>query len=392
MLSTDVILYLGCLLLTIPFGPLVYSRLAPGPFPSRHLASILLSMMIAVVCFGLKSSVLLLFLPLVSYVLMAIKRASSHVILFTLSALLIEHWFRNWYEWKLDHTGVQMMMTMRMIGFAMDYSDGNLGLKLPSIQEYLGYVFFYPLFMAGPPGSYVDYMKIINTKIITPHWPTRGLIFAFITAWFYGITSYILNTYPYTNSSILTTMMYIHVISIWGRCRYYTAWNIVDAAFAGIGVDYEPCPMIEVETAATARDILKWWNQGTAQWLRRYIYDKNPSSHPGLMTMAFSAVWHGFYPGFLHMFLMLLAVREVSTAIYKRGWMDRTWVRIFVAICTHLSFAYFSITFILLDMNEIHKLYSNVYYCWHVIILGSLIIFAFIMPKSKHIPIQKRID
>jgi DMSO reductase anchor subunit len=49
----------------------------------------------------------------------------------------------------------------------------------------------------------------------------------------------------------------------------------------------------------------------------------------------------------------------------------------------YLGCAYFSIGFILLSFEKFHHVYTQMYYYFHVLLVGSLLVFIAIKPKRK---------
>lgn len=56
-----------------------------------------------------------------------------------------------------------MMMFCKFTYAAFYYSDGRLK-EMPSLQEYIGYLYFFPSSTIGPVFSFNDYTDYINLK------------------------------------------------------------------------------------------------------------------------------------------------------------------------------------------------------------------------------------
>ena len=71
------------------------------------------------------------------------------------------------------------------------------------------------------------------------------------------------------------------------------------------------------------RGLLAAWNIRTAAWLRYCVYDRVTAVNvkPGLManvlTMAVSALWHGFMPGYLMSFMTGALFLEVGRKLRR---------------------------------------------------------------------------
>lgn len=63
------------------------------------------------------------------------------------------------------------------------------------------------------------------------------------------------------------------------------------------------------------------WNISIHHWLKNYIFIRVVRSRPNytvmasLLTFMVSAIWHGFYPGYYHFFLMA----GLIDLVYKTG-------------------------------------------------------------------------
>ena len=91
-----------------------------------------------------------------------------------------------------------------------------------------------------------------------------------------------------------------------------------------------------LETSYTIKDFLASWNISAHDWLKYYIYlrmlpnDKNKRGGVNLgaamTTFVVSAIWHGFYPGFMMFFVgagLLDYVAKILTPLVKplvEGW------------------------------------------------------------------------
>ncbi|KAH4597666.1 hypothetical protein HBH82_219120 [Parastagonospora nodorum] len=274
---------------------------------------------------------------------------------------------------RVDITGAQMVLVMKLTAFCWNVQDGRLPdselsdfqkehaiRTMPNLLDYAGYVFFFPAMMAGPAFDYCDYSDYITTTMFTlppgtdpanaP--PTRkkrkiprsGIpaaikgacgtlwILAFLKLSAYYPPSFYLGD-DYMKYSFLRRVWQLYMLGLTTRMKYYGVWSLSEGACVLCGIGYNGLDPAtnrakwdrltnikpwEIETAQNARAYLGFWNINTNHWLRNYMYlrvtpkGKKPGFRATLATFVTSAFWHGFYPGYYLTFVLAALVQTVA--------------------------------------------------------------------------------
>lgn len=274
---------------------------------------------------------------------------------------------------KVDITGAQMVLVMKLTGFCWNIYDGRLTQddladfqkeralpQLPSLLDFAGYILFFPSLFAGPSFDFVDYQRWITTTMFeipkgtdpktAP--PTRkqrkiprsstpaalkalaGLLWIFLflrfSAWYN--TDLVLSP-TYTTYSLPRRIWQLNMLGFSTRMKYYGVWYLTEGACILSGLGYKGIDQkigraqwnrLEnvnpwgIETAQNTRAYLENWNKNTNNWLRNYMYlrvtpkGKKPGFRASLATFITSAFWHGFYPGYYLSFLLAAFLQTVA--------------------------------------------------------------------------------
>ncbi|KAL9048269.1 MAG: hypothetical protein Q9206_006131, partial [Seirophora lacunosa] len=274
---------------------------------------------------------------------------------------------------KVDITGAQMVLVMKLTGFCWNVYDGRLKqedladfqkeralLQLPGLLDFAGFVLFFPSMFAGPSFDFVEYQRWITTTMfdlpqgVDPkHAPrTRkqrkiprsgtpaafkaltGLLWVFLflrfSAWYN--TEFVLSS-AYMNYSLLRRIWILAMLGFATRMKYYGVWYLTEGACILSGLGYkgidartgrarwnrlENVDPWGIETAQNTRAYLESWNKNTNNWLRNYMYlrvtpkGERPGFRATLATFVTSAFWHGFYPGYYLSFLLAALLQTVA--------------------------------------------------------------------------------
>lgn len=272
-----------------------------------------------------------------------------------------------------DITGAQMVLVMKLTAFCWNVQDGRLPdselsevqrdhaiRTMPSILDYIGYVFFFPAIMAGPAFDYADYSQYITTTMFTlppgtdpskaP--PTRkkrkiprsGMpaitkgvygtlwLIAFIkfSSWYYP--AFFLGG-EYMQYNFFRRIWQLYMLGLTTRMKYYAVWSLSEGSCILSGIGYNGLDPktgrpkwdrltnimpLEIESAQNARAYLGFWNINTNNWLKNYMYlrvtpkGKKPGFRATLATFVTSAFWHGFYPGYYLAFVLAAFVQTAA--------------------------------------------------------------------------------
>ncbi|KAL5114533.1 Lysophospholipid acyltransferase [Pleosporales sp. CAS-2024a] len=274
---------------------------------------------------------------------------------------------------RVDITGAQMVLVMKLTAFCWNVQDGRLPdselsdfqkehavRTMPSLLDYAGFVFFFPAIMAGPAFDYCDYRNYLTTTMFTlppgtdpskaP--PTRkkrkiprsGLPAAikavYGTLWILAFLKLSAYYYPafylgddYVKYGFVRRVWQLYMLGLTTRMKYYGVWSLSEGACVLCGIGYNGIDPAtgrarwdrstnikpwEIETAQNARAYLGFWNINTNHWLRNYMYlrvtpkGQKPGFRATLATFVTSAFWHGFYPGYYLAFVLAAFVQTCA--------------------------------------------------------------------------------
>mmetsp|Transcript_21672 Transcript_21672/g.21354 ORF Transcript_21672/g.21354 Transcript_21672/m.21354 type:complete len:157 (+) Transcript_21672:969-1439(+) len=132
----------------------------------------------------------------------------------------------------------------------------------------------------------------------------------------------------------------------------------------------------------------------TAEWLRHYVYERVRPRNGGDATMAtmgtnlVSAFWHGFYPTYYNTFFFLAIIAEIGKDVYRLRHLFSFIPGPISAVIRNLlimtSLNYFATGMILLEFKKAMKYYAKYNFFWHLMILGTFVVFRFaLLPTFK---------
>lgn len=440
LLPMDQTKYLSCLFGTWAIAPL-YKKM-PHNSAYRHLFSIVVSFAMMFICFGMWSWVHSFIASTVTYLLLYTMPfgRKSHLAVFAfnmlyLSVCNIYMMAANWMNWSVDFTGIQMLMVVKLVSFAFSYMDGfessekvdkhfkdSRVVKLPSILQWYGFVYFYASFLVGPNIQYNDYMKKPPSHTITNSWGTSKKVLAKVGLLLVPIYLTLRHLFPLTfiTSDGFAQMcfpfrvLYSYLCLLGIRFKYYIGWSLSESALVACGTGYngikeytltsgnvgEPhenlretrvwkidwgkaknIKILNIEFATTLKDLMANWNISTAVWLKDCVYLRLLfNGYKGwisvLVTNVVSAIWHGFYPGYLLTFIGGGMTTDLEKEIQKKVPIHRDrLLKVLSGICIALLVAYFAIPFQIYSFRKSLMVWWDLYFYGHLIVVPPLIYF-----------------
>lgn len=200
-------------------------------------------------------------------------------------------------KYKVDITGVLMMLTIKLTSFAFDTYDaktwrkrplssvssgGALAApagklpqnerqsklpmvdnatkfavlrKFPSPLEFIAYALLYPGVLTGPTISFFEYRTFIDGSYFSaadfaakalPGRKRRALYLAISAVFFLAVhvglqwklpVTYVVEE-EFSRRSLAYRLLYIHFANLVARCRYYFAWMVAEGSYVIIGLGY----------------------------------------------------------------------------------------------------------------------------------------------------------
>jgi lysophospholipid acyltransferase len=349
-----------------------------------------------------------------------------------------------WKEGGIDATGALMVLTLKIISCAINYSDGMLkeeGLrdaqkkyrlaKLPSLIEYFGYCLCCGSHFAGPVYEMKDYLEYTERKGLwasptpSPLLPTlRALVQAGACM---GLYLYLSPQFPLSRFSeplyyewgFWHRLFYQYMSGFTARWKYYFIWSLSEAAIiiSGLGFsgwsDSSPpkakwdraknVDVLGVELATSAVQLPLMWNIQVSTWLRYYVYERlvQKGKKPGFLqllgTQTVSAVWHGLYPGYIIFFVQSALMINGSKVIYR--WQQAVSNPVFHAILVFVNFSYTlmvlnysCIGFQVLSFKETLASYQSVYYIGTIVPIVVVLLGYVIKPARPVKPKARKAE
>ncbi|EPQ28369.1 uncharacterized protein PFL1_04196 [Pseudozyma flocculosa PF-1] len=379
----DYIKLFVCLLASFPLST-VYARL-PSP-NAKHLYSLVVSTIFFVPILELRWGFFqLVATSLVTYFI-CLNRIGGRkmgwlVFGLQMGHLTCNHIYRQFGNIPLttiEITSMQMVSTMNLTTFAWDCFDGQIRTadecdesqkktritQMPSLLEFLGYIFYAPGVLIGPSTRFADYRAWSNGSLFaSPKGKEKanedgqrlppGRIAAAcqelaIGLGFMAIYSTIAPGYGYERLigadggfdgyKWYQRILYVQAAGFMARTKYYGIWSLTNGACVMSGLGYygiDPatgktkwnrCRNVDIasiEFANNWKELLDAWNMNTNVWLRNNVYKRiaRPGKKPGfkstMTTFLTSAFWHGLAPGYYLSFFLAGFMQSAARTLRK---------------------------------------------------------------------------
>jgi len=389
------------------------------------------------------------------------------VFIFVMGYMCLAHMYRqytDWMGWSLDFTGPQMILCIKLSSFAYNLYDSEIGTpkaerkvlkleeqnqggakdrqlkalrrtvasqkkyaihRLPSVMEYLGYIFCFTTIMAGPAFEYADYVAAVDGSAFAHHTKKDGgggakarpaSAGAALARLGLGLGCMALHValsglFPLpgviAEPEFLARPMASKAAYVWMslfaiRFKYYFAWKVAEGSgiMAGFGFEgYTDAGAVKGWGGTSNMDILGFelsgcvsensraWNQRTQGWLERYVYNRTNRS---LFAVYFvSSIWHGFYPGY-YMFFLSVPLATAAARITKEKLRPYfagsagtlALYNLAAKVLTSLSLNYLVTSFQLLAWGTSFAFWKSFGFCGHIA-LALVYVFCTILPKKK---------
>ncbi|KAJ3201810.1 lysophospholipid acyltransferase [Entophlyctis luteolus] len=273
----------------------------------RNLFSVIVSSVLFMALFNVHGVVQITILSIVCY---SLSRSFPHsknvpwivlaLSLGTLAANHIIHQVLSDNASRFDETVPMMVVIQKTAMFAWSVYDGTRSDRLlsntqkylkidsesmPSLLEYLGFIYFYPSFWVGPSFQFKTYFNFIHGKgefspvngsrLLPGRWPyfTKTIFIGIIcTASNIFLDPYLQYSFALTDDYLKFTFIervaFIFAAAFSQQLQFYGAWKLSEGACILCGFGYVgPDPSKENNYLWNSG-----WNVQTALWLRNAIY------------------------------------------------------------------------------------------------------------------------
>ncbi|XP_012278101.1 lysophospholipid acyltransferase 5 [Orussus abietinus] len=363
--------------------------------------------------------------------------------------LMIGYYTTSTLDYDIKWTMPQCVLTLRLIGLALDIYDGQKPKdKLSSTQqktalnrpptflETAAFVYFPGSFLVGPQFSMKRYLDFVNcefmkedqkgesTQPLPPNSLNAGFRRAFLGVVYIGLyqigTLYISNDYVVSAEFLQQGFLQrCFLLGLWGRInlyKYISCWLLTEGVCIVFGITYngkddqghprwDGCSNVHLltfENATKFNHYIESFNTNTNHWCAEYIYKRvkflGSKLYSQIVTLSFLAIWHGFHSGyylcFLMEFIVIYSEKGVETQLAKNEALQaalenpifRLATWVLLKIYTLVFMGYSLIPFVLLSYDRYLPVYASVYYCGHIFFLSYPVLAPLINPLLRGKP------
>ncbi|XP_015781486.1 lysophospholipid acyltransferase 1 [Tetranychus urticae] len=431
-----------CLLLGIFYYQI--SRVIKLTDTSKHLIMLIPGIALCYFCFGYQTSNLFV-LAMLCYITMcacdpqSVHKAVLFISMLYLSYLHLLRQIDDYGGYSIDITGPTMIIVQKVSSLAFCLHDGHgrpekdltpeqkalRVTRVPTLLEFLSYVFHFPSVMCGPLVYFKNYLEFIDGTNFSKHiespeaekrsvHPGKAILKKLFISVFFAIMIVVYSPkFPISKlcddkflaeSSFIMVVAYMLASTASARFKYYFAWTFGEACCNAAGIGFngfnsknqpnwdllDAVDILRFEFSRNLREALEAWNKTTQSWLRRSAYERAPRFRM-LATYILSAMWHGFYPGYYLTFLSgALFTQGARTArrCLRHHFQSSKWLSfvydIITCLFTRIMMAYLVFPFVMLAAYDCWKVYCRLYFFGHVIVLlGIFVLPRIIKPLKK---------
>ncbi|KAM9329532.1 ghrelin O-acyltransferase [Gastrophryne carolinensis] len=256
-----------------------------------------------------------------------------------------------------------MLLTQKVTSLAMDLQEGKVTFTMErrkvNVLSVISYFMFFPALLGGPHCSFVDFQQQVGKPSICNNsgraWTlTRGFtVFILLQTLQSVLIEKITFQCDLMNCSHINCIYVMWSTALIYKLTYYSHWFLDEALFhtAGFFIEFDShtnnsdIDIFTLETTNKISVFARTWNKSTAKWLRRLIF-QNCRTKPLLCTFAFSACWHGLYPGQIFGFLCWAVMVQNDYQIHtsfktiSKTWYIQILYRMITWLHTQLIIAY----------------------------------------------------
>ncbi|KAH8408074.1 hypothetical protein KR222_008826, partial [Zaprionus bogoriensis] len=279
--------------------------------------------------------------------------------LFHMSYLLLGYYYTASNEYDILWTMPHCILTLRMIGYGFDISDGLKNeaelskdqkatalTQQPSLLELLAYSYFPSSFLVGPQFPYRRYKSFTDGEFrqyegyFEAGVKRLGVGLVYMAVCQLGLKflpdEYFLSP-EFAAESFIKRIYYLGFWAKFSLYKYISCWLLTEGALMCIGFtykgsdaegkpDWSGCSNVKLkllESGNTMQHYVQSFNVNTNQWVAHYIFKRlkflNNRTISYGAALAFLAVWHGFHSGYYMAFVMEYMIVSVEKqAIYTK--------------------------------------------------------------------------
>ncbi|KAH3759501.1 membrane bound O-acyl transferase family protein [Pelomyxa schiedti] len=356
----------------------------------RNLYSIFFGVLTSIVLLGPFGWFHAFFSSTVVYIMCSVLPPNiipTAVSIFSIAYMTCSHFYRmwNWYlVWALDFTAPQMIVTIKLMSYAFNLSDGNaikMGKKLNMDQH------FYTSHFVRKHDDDKN-PQIPSTQAAAFRAFLRALCCAPFLALTYLFPPSLLHYQSFFDKVFPIKVVILYLMVLCYRARLYIGWWLAEGAFVASGFGFNGYTSTgevkswdritnnhfwETETAQSTHILAEKWNASTACWLKNYCYLRLTSNgHSGAIssfwTFMLSAFWHGVYPGYYLSFAYTAMLQYLGRLLRRTIRPVAIWLRwkpVYDLACAVLLGLYIGFAFspfILLELGPSLRIWRSLWF------------------------------
>ncbi|XP_070454228.1 ghrelin O-acyltransferase isoform X2 [Equus przewalskii] len=306
-----------------------------------------------------------------------------------------------------------MLLTQRVTSLSLDICEGKLAAasggtrSRSSLSEhlckalpYFSYLLFFPALLGGPLCSFQRFQaRVQGPSNLCPRHPFRALTWRGLQILGLECLKVVMRAVVRAGAGLTDCRQLQCIYVMWStaglfKLTYYSHWILDDSLLcaAGFGSEFGQSPgedgyipdadIWTLETTHRISLFARKWNQSTARWLRRLVF-QHSRVWPLLQTFAFSAWWHGLHPGQVFGFLCWAVMVEADYLIHTfaklfiRSWPMKLLYRTLTWAHTQLIIAYIMLAVEVRSLSSLWLLcnsYNSVFpmvYCILLLLLAK---------------------
>ncbi|XP_036155492.1 ghrelin O-acyltransferase isoform X2 [Myotis myotis] len=412
-----------------PFALLFNCLCSTDSFPTRARHLFLLAGGGALALAAMGSFAVLVFIPALGTVVLIYSLGPQEVhrwaFLFQMSWQTLCHLGLHYTEYYLQEPpstrfcitlSSLMLLTQRVTSLSLDICEGKVEAASRDIRSrsslsehlcralpYFSYLLFFPGLLGGPLCSFQRFQACVQGfSSVGPRYSFWAFTWKGLQILGLECLMVVMRWVVSAGAGLADCRQLQCIYVMWStaglfKLTYYSHWLLDDSLLcaAGFGSEFGESPGEEgylpdadiwmLETTHRISLFTRKWNQSTARWLRRLIFQQG-RAWPLLQTFAFSAWWHGLHPGQVFGFLCWAVMVKADYLIHTfanlfiRSWPMRLLYRTLTWAHTQLIIAYImlavegrSLSSLWLLCNSYNSVFPMVY-C----------ILLFLLAKRKH--------
>ncbi|XP_017897626.1 PREDICTED: ghrelin O-acyltransferase isoform X2 [Capra hircus] len=306
-----------------------------------------------------------------------------------------------------------MLLTQKVTSLSLDIREGkvvapsgripnknSLSEHLRAALPYLSYLLFFPALLGGPLCSFQRFqVRVEGPSSVWSRHSFWALTWRALQILGLESLKVIVRGVVGTGAGLGSCEQLECIFVLWStaglfKLTYYSHWLLDDSLLRAAGFGSELgrslgeeglLPDADIWTLETTHRIALFarkWNQSTARWLRRLVFQQR-RTWPLLQTFVFSAWWHGLHPGQVFGFLCWAVMVEADyvihafASVFISSWPVRLLYRALAWAHTQLIIAYIILAVEARSLSSLRLLwnsYSSVFptvYCTLLLLLAK---------------------